>query len=47
MENGTVENDKNKHVKDFLDYYLNFSREPKYAVMLNGAWGTGKTFLIK
>lgn len=36
----------NSHVVNFLDYYLEFSSPPRYAVLLNGPWGVGKTYLI-
>lgn len=39
--------DRNQHVKDYLRYYLSFSTPPMYAVLLNGPWGLGKTFVIK
>lgn len=36
----------NNHVINYLDYYLNLDN-PEYAVLINGDWGIGKTFLIK
>lgn len=39
--------DGNDHVFDYLKYYLGLSHAPKYAVLVNGAWGIGKTFLVK
>ncbi|HEL5323505.1 TPA: hypothetical protein UOJ11_003229, partial [Stenotrophomonas maltophilia] len=39
--------DRNQHVKDYLRYYLSFSIPPMFAVLLNGPWGIGKTFVIK
>src|SRR4051794_28893532 len=39
--------DRNKHVKDYIAYYTNFPYPPRFAVMLNGPWGIGKTFLLK
>ena len=35
----------NQHIFDYLKYYLGL-RAPEYAVMINGAWGIGKTFAI-
>jgi len=39
--------DRNQHVKDYLRYYLSFSTPSMFAVLLNGPWGIGKTFVIK
>src|SRR5262249_32584846 len=39
--------DKNRHVKDYLNYYLQLPHSPRYAVMINGPWGVGKTYLVK
>ncbi|MGO7204127.1 P-loop NTPase fold protein, partial [Rhizobium ruizarguesonis] len=39
--------DPNQHVKSFLKYYINFTKPPHYAVLLDGPWGIGKTFLVK
>lgn len=36
----------NKHIKDYLNYYITIN-DPRYAVLLNGAWGCGKTYFIK
>lgn len=36
----------NDHVRQYLRYYLSFKHPPYYSVMLNGAWGVGKSFLI-
>lgn len=38
---------RNKHVWEYLEYYIAFPRPPQYAVLLNGPWGIGKTFLVK
>jgi DNA polymerase III delta prime subunit len=42
-----VDMDRNEHIKEYLKYYVGLSRSPGYAVLLNGAWGIGKTFLVK
>lgn len=49
LRNPSVNNktDPNQHIKEYLEYYLSFVEAPKYAVLLNGAWGIGKTFFIK
>ena len=39
--------DRNRHIKDYLRYYLSFSAPPTFAVLLNGPWGIGKTFVVK
>ncbi len=36
----------NDHIKQYLDYYISLTNSPKYAVMLNGEWGSGKTWFI-
>lgn len=38
--------DPNQHVYDFLNYYTDFAEPPKYAVLLEGPWGVGKTHLV-
>ncbi|MGH8105437.1 MAG: P-loop NTPase fold protein, partial [Arenimonas sp.] len=37
----------NSHVREYLRHYFSFQHSPGYAVLLNGPWGIGKTFLIK
>jgi Cdc6-like AAA superfamily ATPase len=37
----------NRHITEFLKYYFSFRGSPHYAVLLKGAWGIGKTHLIK
>ncbi|MBH3442233.1 hypothetical protein I5L59_01390 [Pseudomonas moraviensis] len=39
--------DLNIHVNEFLDEYFFQPTPPQYAVMLKGAWGSGKTWFIK
>lgn len=36
----------NKHINEFLDYYYKYDGEPGYAVLINGKWGTGKTWFV-
>ena len=36
----------NEHLVDFLDYYTALD-DPQYAVLLDGSWGSGKTWFIK
>lgn len=37
----------NKHIEEFLDYYLNVEQSPDYAVLITGCWGSGKTYFIR
>lgn len=38
---------RNHHMKACLAYYIGFFHPPRYAVLLNGAWGIVKKFLLK
>lgn len=37
----------NKHIFDYLDYYVDLPNPPYYAIMLTGSWGIGKSYNIK
>lgn len=39
--------DPNRHISEYLRYYLGLTASPGYAVMIRGPWGIGKTFLIR
>jgi hypothetical protein len=39
--------EKNDNINDFLDYYFKFEQAPEYAVMIKGAWGSGKSWFVK
>lgn len=39
--------DPNKHIREYLSYYIELQHAPHYAVLLTGVWGIGKTFLIR
>lgn len=39
--------DKNSHIMQYLDYYTSLKIAPNYAVLLNGSWGSGKTWFMK
>jgi len=39
--------DLNTHVNDFLEEYFSQPSPPQYAIMLKGAWGSGKTWFAK
>lgn len=38
---------ENAHIREFLHYYCGLPKEPQYAVLLTGLWGSGKTWFIK
>jgi len=40
-------NDKNNHIEDYLNYYIALPHSPKFAILLKGEWGSGKTWFIK
>jgi hypothetical protein len=37
----------NKHLYDYLSYYVALPHPPKYAVLINGPWGIGKTYIVE
>lgn len=37
----------NKHIREFLKYYCALPKEPQYAVLLTGLWGSGKTWFVE
>ena len=39
--------DSNKHIEEFLKYYLENESSPDYAVLITGCWGSGKTYFVK
>jgi len=39
--------ENNKHVWDYLEYYLRLGHAPGFAVLVSGPWGVGKTYLMK
>ncbi|WP_293356000.1 MULTISPECIES: P-loop NTPase fold protein [unclassified Microcoleus] len=36
----------NQHIEQYLDYYCELSQSPKFAILLKGKWGCGKTWFI-
>lgn len=38
--------DSNKHIEDYLNEYLRIEK-PGFAVLIKGAWGSGKTYFVK
>ncbi|GLS90366.1 hypothetical protein GCM10007916_14330 [Psychromonas marina] len=39
--------EQNKNIDDFLSYYFNFDQAPEYAVLIKGAWGSGKSWFVQ
>ncbi|VEI68115.1 KAP family P-loop domain [Serratia quinivorans] len=37
----------NQHIEDYIENYYKLTKEPGYAILLKGKWGTGKTWFIK
>lgn len=37
----------NQHIEDYIDNYYKLTKEPGYAILLKGKWGTGKSWFIK
>lgn len=37
----------NKHIEEYLNYYIGLEKSPEFAVLLNGEWGCGKTWFIQ
>lgn len=37
----------NKHIEDYLNYYVELPYSPRFAILLKGNWGSGKTSFIK
>jgi hypothetical protein len=37
----------NKHIEEYLKYFLSSEVNPEFAVLLQGEWGCGKTWFIK
>ncbi|MBE9115518.1 NTPase [Lusitaniella coriacea LEGE 07157] len=36
----------NSHIKEYLHYYCGLSHAPRFAILLKGQWGAGKTWFI-
>jgi len=47
MSQITYISDPNKHIEKYLDYYLSPENKLDYAVLIDGEWGSGKTWFIK
>ncbi len=46
QNNVTFLEQENKQIAEFLNYYIMLKTPPNYAVLLDGQWGSGKTFFI-
>lgn len=40
-------NPVNRHIQDYLTFFLDREKEPNFAILITGPWGIGKTFLVK
>ncbi|MEG4294137.1 P-loop NTPase fold protein [Microcoleus sp. C2C3] len=38
--------EQNQHIQQYLDYYCKLPQSPKFAILLKGKWGCGKTWFI-
>lgn len=47
MSSFTYISEPNKYIEEYLDYYFDGKKNFEYAVLLNGAWGSGKTWFVK
>lgn len=43
----TFISEPNKHIEEYFDYYFDGKKNFEYAILLNGAWGSGKTWFVK
>lgn len=43
----SVDEGHNRHIVEYLNAYVSGETAPKYAVLLNGEWGSGKTYLVE
>ncbi|EDW3767835.1 hypothetical protein GVD11_001962, partial [Salmonella enterica subsp. enterica] len=42
----TDDKQTNEHLRSYINYYTGL-KNPRYAVLVKGEWGVGKTHLIK
>ncbi len=38
---------ENEHIENYLDFYCNLPAAPKFAILIKGKWGSGKTWFIE
>lgn len=41
------EDNINEHVRSYLNYYINQVSNPRFAVLVSGPWGVGKTHIVR
>ncbi|MEG4068499.1 P-loop NTPase fold protein [Microcoleus sp. Pol11C2] len=46
IANNQYVSEPNKHIEEYLNYYCELSHSPKFAILLKGKWGSGKTWFI-
>ena len=39
--------ERNKHVKDFIEFYCSLKDTPEYALLIKGPWGCGKSHFVE
>ncbi len=42
-----MESNVNRHILDYLDYYVGLANAPQFAVLIAGRWGSGKTWIAR
>lgn len=35
------------HIEEYLNYYVSLDKSPRFAVLISGSWGSGKTWFVK
>jgi len=46
IPNNQYISEPNKHIEEYLNYYCELPHSPKFAILLKGKWGSGKTWFI-
>lgn len=42
----TIKSKENNHLAEYLERYVERMNDPRFAIMINGKWGSGKTWFI-
>ncbi|MFW2082856.1 P-loop NTPase fold protein [Acinetobacter guillouiae] len=42
----SIVSEKNKHIEEYVNYYIS-DKNSEFAILINGRWGTGKTWFVK